>query len=383
MVSGSKDGSVIVWNSDLSVRAKYDLLRIPEVPILPQIRSVCMNAFGVVIAGTSSSDMYQLFGDKKSSRLLQAHFQGELCGFCVHPTNPNVFATSGDDKTVRVWNCEEKKLLSIQMLDMPSQTCAFSKDGSKIVCGFGTRQSATKTPSSSSGFSKNGAYVVYESEDMTLVHEDRPSRVAITEIQYSPSGDHIAIASGKCIYIASSLDFQTRSVVQNHKYEVSHFDFSQDSKSLRTNTTENELTFFSAEDGKKVKSASSLKDATWSSTTCPLVWSAQGLHGDLDRVVTSVDRYGSLLASGDVQGHIRLHRFPCVNEKSESLRLKAHGSEIGTVRFNQNGNVLYSVGTKERIVCQWRVKKGKSGGSVRGMVRSGVESTKEKEEGGR
>ncbi len=114
-------------------------------------------------------------------------------------------------------------MTTLQKLDMPSRACSFSNCGSRIVCGFGAKKST-------GGSSKNGAYVVYESSDMTLVHEDRPSRVAITGLRYSPSGDHIAIASDRSIFIASSLDFQTRAVVENKSSEVSHFDFSSDSK---------------------------------------------------------------------------------------------------------------------------------------------------------
>jgi WD40 repeat protein len=354
LVSGAKCGSVIVWNADLSVRAKYDLLRIPEsiVPILPEVRSVCMNEFGVVIAGTSSSDVYQLFGQNKSSQLLQAHFEGELRGLSAHPVDSKLFATSGDDKTVRIWNSSTKKLITMQKLDMPSRACTFSNCGSRIVCGFGAK-------SDTGGTTKNGAYVVFESKDMTLVHEDRPSRVAITALRYSTSGDHIAIVSDKKIYITSSLDFQTRAVVSNHNSAVTHFDFSADSKHLRTNTAQNELKFFNSSDGKEIKSASSLKDCEWSSTTCPLVWSTQGLHGVTSsserRKVTCVDRFETLLASGDESGEIRLHRFPCVNDKAESICLLGHGSEVSSLKFSSDGTMLYSVGARDRVICQWCV----------------------------
>ncbi len=136
------------------------------------------------------------------------------------------------------------------------------------------------------------------------------------------------------------------------------------------NTKSHELTFFSTSDGKKIKSASSLKDTDWSSTTCPLVWSAQGLHGDMSRHVTCVDRAQKLLASGDARGEVRLHRFPCVDDKAQSLRLVGHGSEVSALRFNSDGSVLYTVGAKERVICQWRVRGGSNGSS---------ESTKEEE----
>eukprot|EP00938_MAST-03A_sp_MAST-3A-sp1_P007495 g7495.t1 len=94
------------------------------------------------------------------------------------------------------------------------------------------------------------------------------------------------------------------------------------------------------------------------------------LHGDMSRHVTCVDRAQKLLASGDARGEVRLHRFPCVDDKAQSLRLVGHGSEVSALRFNSDGSVLYTVGAKERVICQWRVRGGSNGSS---------ESTKEEE----
>ena len=36
---------------------------------------------------------------------------GELWGLATHPTDPDVFATCGDDKTIRIWSILARRLL--------------------------------------------------------------------------------------------------------------------------------------------------------------------------------------------------------------------------------------------------------------------------------
>ena len=64
-----------------------------------------------ILVSTASSECYELAKDSGSWTLIsEGHYStqqdgasSELWGLAPHPTKPDIFATSGDDGTVRVW----------------------------------------------------------------------------------------------------------------------------------------------------------------------------------------------------------------------------------------------------------------------------------------
>ena len=75
----------------------------------PEIRSVCIDKLlNKILVGTKSSEIYLADYEEGSKNLewdllMAGHYADELWGLAVNPEDPNVFATAGDDKTVRVW----------------------------------------------------------------------------------------------------------------------------------------------------------------------------------------------------------------------------------------------------------------------------------------
>jgi microtubule-associated protein-like 6 len=70
-----------------------------------------------VLVGTKSCDVYEV--NRLTGRMAQlstAHCSDELWGLAPHPSNPDLFLTAGDDKTVRLWSVSRKRQLAMVAL---------------------------------------------------------------------------------------------------------------------------------------------------------------------------------------------------------------------------------------------------------------------------
>jgi WD40 repeat protein len=108
----------------------------------------------------------------------------------------------------------------------------------------------------------------------------------ISDIKFSPDGASLAVgAHDNSIYLysvtaaagAEPAQFKKRAKFAKHNSYITHFDFTADSQRVRSNCGAYELLFSDANTGAQIGSASSLKDAQWSTSTCTLGWAVQGI----------------------------------------------------------------------------------------------------------
>ena len=66
---------------------------------------------------------------------MQGHGEGELWALATH-SDEKVFATGSDDKTIRIWNAEEKSLIIRCSVPHAVRSLAFSPDGAHLAAGF-------------------------------------------------------------------------------------------------------------------------------------------------------------------------------------------------------------------------------------------------------
>jgi hypothetical protein len=160
-----------------------------------------------ILVSTDSGEMYEIAGKSGSTTLVhEAHYSGELhgiyvymdiyvsvgmymcisvyvckcwhlslyknefpciyIGMCVHPTEADLFATCGDDKTVRVWSIEHRRLLKKAVLDCTARSICWSGDGKSLLVGLGG-QSDNKRQK------KDGAWLMLNADTLKPVFEGR------------------------------------------------------------------------------------------------------------------------------------------------------------------------------------------------------------------
>jgi len=244
--------------------------------------------------------------------LVSGHSLGEVWGLATHPLDSDLFATCGDDMTLRVFSKSNQKLDSHAILPHEARALAWIptpglSEVSYLIVGFGTNNKVKQRKQSSKKGHKSwynnliciyffmiiivvrtGSIAVYryykdpEIREMIQSSNDNhsdecsfpmdcvtppqmkfPSTKAITEIKVSPDGRKVAVGShDRKIYVMDLAfeedengwpvySFTNLIHGDKHNATITHFDFSseEDGTYLQSNCQAYELLFWSIEDG--------------------------------------------------------------------------------------------------------------------------------------
>jgi microtubule-associated protein-like 6 len=331
-VTGAHDGFVKLWTSRCVHVRSYDLTEATIPPLVPVVHSVHLGLadgdVAKILVGTSSSEVYEIAKSSGSMTLLhEGHYTDELWAVATNPADPDVFATAGDDMTVRVWSVAHRKLLRKAQLDAPCRCLDFSPDGERLLVGMGGTPSGTRSL-------KDGVFLILDALSLLVQHEGRDSRHWLRCCKFAPDGLSFAVGSmDQKVYIYDAETTHMRAKCLKHNSFVTHLDWSADSKYVQSDARDYEHLYYGALDGAHVRLPSQLKDVEFAGWSCIYGWPTQGawaaFGGDAGRDpkcdVTTVHRSNdsALLASGDEGGAVRLFRYPCA-QKSVSLHCSHH-----------------------------------------------------------
>ena len=383
VLSGGKDGKVILWDRTLTPLLKCDLSTldnktgpVPRGPLACAVHSVRADQ-GKILLGVKSAEIFQVpfdiseasdMSSSSISRVLQGHFLGETWGLATHPTLTE-FVTVGDDATVRRWDLKHHQLLNLARLDTKARAIAYGMpSGAQIAVG-----------------TVSGSVVIYDSDLRKPLKRFPVSKQWIQDIKYSPNGKILGVSShDNRIYLFDVKTYNQYAVLKGHSSYITHIDFSGAKESgsncrwLQSNCGAYELLFWDTKTGKRTGNASKLRDVEWGTWTATLGWPAQGIwkEGQDGTDVNSVDRSPSkqLLVTGDDSGKVSLFRYPCVDKKAACRTSCGHSSHVTSVRFTCDEQYVVSTGGGDRCILQWKLQ------SARVQKRS---STKKAEKGGK
>jgi len=337
-----------------------------------------------------------------------SHYKGELWGVAPHPKNADLYATCGDDGTIRVWSIALNSMIECLVVDRPARCCAWNGAGNILAVGFheseyggGKKKTRKKGPKSKSKSKSseepspvtadNAACHIYsfslDSYKLQRIAFGCPSTAWISDIKFSPNGSILAIAShDKSIYfysVPNAVDNINATEWMNafkklkfefkkHSSAITHIDFSADDKWFQSNCQAYELLFGNLSNGKQETSASKLADYNaqltdevmdnrtyWATWTCTLGWPVQGIWptGADGTDVNAVDRSpsGTMLATSDDFGLIKLFRNPCTAESSKFKSYSGHSSHVTNVRWTPSEDLI-SVGGNDKCIFVWKIQ---------------------------
>ncbi|ETW03494.1 hypothetical protein, variant [Aphanomyces invadans] len=361
LVTGGKDGQIKLWvaeKSSLTCLTTFDcnsLLGTAGVVL----QSLCLSPDGsTILLGTQTSEIYELSVKEKSMSmaLMCGHSVDELWGLATHPTKQEA-VTVGDDKWLRVWDLTTTRVLRSVKLECMARAVAYSPDGKLIAVGLGGqvpgKDKANKHP-------KCGGVVVLVASDLSKAFERNDTKKWIADVKFSPNGSTLAIASHDSSVVLYDMTKQCakKHAFKKHSSFVSHLDFSADGSYLQSISGAYELLYCDVKTGKQVTSASAFKDEQWATWTCILGWPVQGIwQPESDGSdINAVDRShsGSLLATADDFGKVKVFRYPCVKKYAGFLDFLGHSSHVTNIRWSAADQFLLSTGGQDRCLFQWK-----------------------------
>ena len=338
---------------------------------------------GPMLVGTQLGSLYAVSADGTTvTPLVEGHYDtkpgaaDELCGLAVHPAEP-LFATTGDDATLRLWSVELKSPILIADVVYGSRCIAYSPDGGSLAVGH-----------------VNGAFSVWDAVTLTPTHPfTRRRREPCSEISYAPNGLVLAVAmreskvvdlyDAKRGYIALRECFAESGMVRS-------LDWNALSTILRVCTSTYEAIHFDVASGQRLCRTSALVDEAWDTYTTLVGWGVQGIwegrSDGSDIMCVSRDPSQTLLVAGLHSAQLRLFNYPCLMRQCtdgqalkapHSHHLAGHGGPVMRALFTSDGQHLVSVGGPDLAVIQWRVARwplADPGGSTGGAVqRKGID----------
>ena len=114
------DGQIKFWNNKIentqTISLEKSLEEIGTFSLRPRIRSIDENIDGNLLIGTRGGEIIEFTqkdddGKLEPKILLSGHWDKEVWGLCIHPTEPTYYS-AGEDYLVAAWNTETKEMIN-------------------------------------------------------------------------------------------------------------------------------------------------------------------------------------------------------------------------------------------------------------------------------
>ncbi|XP_033734062.1 echinoderm microtubule-associated protein-like 6 [Pecten maximus] len=377
-VTGGKDGVVGLWDDQFERCLKTYSIKQASIAQSsrgmlitesPAIRAIVLG-HGKILLGTRNGEVLEVDKSGPMTLLTQGHMEGELWGLVVHPRK-KICATVSDDKTLRIWDLTDHKMINHKQLKQAGRCVDFSHDGKFLAVGL-----------------KDGSFVVINSDTMDDVLTFHHRKEEISDIKFSPDPvKYLAVAShDNFVDIYNVLNQKRVGTCKGASSYITHIDWDRKGKVLMVNSGAKEQLFYEAPRGKRV----TLRHAeiekfdwmTWTSVlghTTEGVWPPKSDVTDVNAVCVSSDK--SVIATADDFGFVKLFQYPVKEKFAKYKKYVGHSAHVTNVRFTSDDNLLVSTGGADTAIMVWRYG-NPSEGPVTTCGDSDDSDTDSEEEGG-
>jgi echinoderm microtubule-associated protein-like 6 len=357
LVTGGKDGTVRTWTSNLKeVGNELDLAEDLDGDGVADNKSLDNAVVSVhcvgnkILVGTKGSDIFEAVmplvptDPMVLTQLAWGHATGELWGLATHPTRDE-FATSGDDKTLRIWSIRTNEMINRRTLPIASRTVAYNPTGSLLAVGM-----------------QDGSVGLLDSSKLRVKSLWKHANYPITDVKFSYDEYFLATASADGnIYLYKSndrLQYYRQAVCQGHVGIVSHIDFSLNGKYLQSCGEDSALYYWDM-NGNLINSSNIMRDVDWVTWTCTLGWPVQGIYSPNTPSFNYINTCHAIpevgvLATGDDDGLVQLFRYPSLDPGAIRQAHYGHAGNVTCVRFTANRRHLISISGSDRTIIVWR-----------------------------
>jgi len=297
---------------------------------------------GEFVVQSKNRQVWSFNKDAKKGRLLIDCHNGSTTAVATSPLG-NLVATVSTDKTLRIWNDTVKTLQAERKFDLLSggSAVAYSPAGDMLAVGL-----------------DNGQVNIIK--DSTFAKSSKISGDGINCLAFSPDGSLLAVSShDMTVYILTVPGLELKGKMKGNTASVLHLQWSDDGSVIQTDSLDFQIIYFGLTDFKRIDRLIEIMDAKWPKWHCTLGWPMQGVFNQDDDSynVNNVDvnPAQSVIAAGDDFGLIRLYRYPTLVPSQKHKASIGHSSHVTDLRFNAEGNKLFSTGGNDTTVLEWDV----------------------------
>ncbi|XP_048581146.1 echinoderm microtubule-associated protein-like 4 isoform X2 [Nematostella vectensis] len=347
LTAGGVDGRVCAWDSN-----KYFTTPLHEAQLTDDMTGI--NALEPLLV--EDSDDVTLLVGTTANKILEGSFTSdfiplvkghsdEVPALAVHPSK-DLFISASMDKFAYLWSAKDHKTAWSTDVGFSIKCAAFYNTGSVVALG-----------------STKGRWIVLDGQTGMHVCSFQDGTEPLTDIEYSPEGEHVAIASKDGnIYVHSVYDdgmtYRRVGCCSNHTAPVMFLDWSVDGCFIQSISTEYEHITWEIGAFQREESQNVIRDTEWNTRNVVLGYDVAGVWQSTpteENLVTSSDLSWShdLLAVGDELGYIRLFRYPCCIEGAQYHQVRAHSMSVARVLFLASDKFLLSTAGQDRAVLQW------------------------------
>jgi len=351
IVTGGRDNKVCVFDG-------RKLKQLNTFTLEDHVRSVFITADGkTILAGTQAAALLTIDVESGTiTKVLDGHgrmrergnkYAGEVWGCAASPADPNVYATAGDDATLRLWDASTRKMTACYPTEGRGRCVSWKQDGSRLAVGTLEGHTLIIDPTNGSVL---GKLPCKKAESIAK---------EVSAVKWSPKGDKIGVSSHTgTVELFFAGDFEFCDTLSGCTSACIHFDWSEDGAYIQCMSNGYELLFFDVE-GVTMQTASALNDTKWANWSLTLGWPVQGIYPpyadgtDVNAVAVSPD--GGVIARADDNGEVNLLRYPCLVKGCDATVGKGHSSHVTNVQWIAGGSKIISTGGHDLCTFQWNV----------------------------